>query len=340
MTELRPPTIRAREKADTLADASRWTELFGFLEGLQEAERVDDAYLAYRYGEALYHTGRMGLLSSHAQAFEAAARRTRDVAALLRALNLKGIAAFELGMPEEARGAFEALMELSEAEDDYDMLARAALNLGALANLHGDPAGALAMYHLALSLFQKIGQTRGLSQTHQSLGMSYRDMRRWEESEDAYLEAMRLGTGFGYTPIVAMAAIGRSEVLVLRGDPHAALGLVDWGLKLARGLGDPISEGTALRVRGMARAATDGSAEHRARGDFQQALALARSTDNVLLEAETLRDLAHISARIPDVESARQHYEAAASAFDRLGARHAMLQMRTEIRELEAGPSA
>ncbi len=125
---------------------------------------------------------------------------------------------------------------------------------------------------------------------------------------------MRLGTGFGYTPIVAMAAIGRSEVLVLRGDPHAALGLVDWGLKLTRHSVIRSRKGTALRVRGTARAATDELAEQRARGDFQQALALARSTDNVLLEAETLRDLAHIAAVIPDAESARQHYRGGARA--------------------------
>ena len=340
MTELRPFTNPTREKADALAADSRWADLFCFLEGVPEAERVDDAHLAYRYGEALYHTGRMGLLASHAEAFEIGARRARDVRALLRALNLRGIAAFELGVPDEARQAFEALMDLSEAEGDDDMLARAALNLGALANLQGSPADALAMYHLALPLFQKLGQTRGLSQTHQSLGMSYRDLENWPEAEDAYQEAMRLGTGFGYAPIVAMAAIGRSEVQVLRGDPHAALSLVEWGLQLSRQLGDPISEGTALRVRGTARAATDSSPELRARGDFQQALTLARSTDNVLLEAESLRDLARIAALIPDAKSARQHYEAAANAFDRLGARHSALAMEDGIAALEAGPPA
>jgi tetratricopeptide (TPR) repeat protein len=340
VTEFRPSTIRTREKSDGLADDSRWSELFCFLEGVPGAERVDDAHLAYRYGEALYHTGRMGLLASHAQAFETAARRARDVPALLRALNLKGIAAFELGVPDEAREAFEALMELSEAESDDDMLARAALNLGALANLQGNPADALAMYQLALPLFQKLGQTRGLSQTHQSLGMSYRDLEKWAEAEDAYREAMRLGTGFGYAPIVAMAAIGRSEVQVLRGDPHAALSLVEWGLQLSRQLGDPISEGTALRVRGTARAATDRSPVLRARGDLQQALALARSTDNLLLEAETLRDLARTADLITDTESARQHYEDAAKAFDRLGARHSVREMQDRIAALGAGPPA
>lgn len=336
MTEFRSSAMRTRERADALAADSRWPDLLGLLEVLAEADRVGDPELAYRYGEALYHTGRMGALAAHGAAFEAAARSSRDVGAILRAINLKGIAAFELGRPEEAREAFEVLMELAEAEGDDDMLARAALNLGALANLQGNSIDALAMYHLALPLFQKLGQTRGLSQTHQSLAMSYRDLHRYEEAEDEYREAMRIGTGFGYAPIVAMAAIGRSEVLVLRGDAHAALGLVEWGLQLSRQLGDPISEGTALRVRGAARAVTDTTPEFRARGDFHQALALARSAHNLLLEAETLRDLARIAAAIPEVERARQHYEAAANAFDRLGARHSVLEMQAGIADLES----
>ena len=333
-------THRVRERADALAGESSWADLFGLLGDLPEAERVGDPGLAYRYGEALYHTGRIALLARHGLAFEAAARRARDVAGLLRALNLRGIAAFELGRPDEARQAFDALMELAEAEGDTDMLARAALNLGALANLQGSPTDALAMYQLALPLFQKLGQTRGLSQTHQSLGMSYRDLQRYGEAEDEYREAMRLGIGFSYPPIVAMAVIGRSEIMVMRGDLHAALSLVEWGMQLSRQLEDPISEGTAFRVRALARAVTDRSPAVRAQDDLQRALTLARSTDNVLLEAETLRDLGRLLARAASLDAAREHFEAAARAFGRLGAEHAVAGMRDEIAKLDSNPPA
>ena len=254
----------------------------------------------------------------------------------MQALNLKGIAAFELGRPGEARRAFDNLMELAEAEQDHDMLARAILNLGALANLQGDPATALSLYQLALPLFQKLEQIRGLSQTHQSIAMSYRDLSLYSDAEDEYQKAIRLGLGFGYTPIVAMAVIGRAEVLVLRRDPQAALGLLDWGLQLSRQLGDPITEGTGLRIRALARTALNEITA--ARKDLEQALDLARTTGNTLLKAETLRDLGFLAIRSGSRGTAGELLEAATEAFRQLGSEHAVADMKHELKALGYGP--
>ena len=326
------------QQADELAGESRWADLLHLLDRLPESERVASRQVAYRLGEALYHLGRMEPLSVHASRFELAARRERDVSGIMGALNLKGIAAFELGRPAEARGAFDKLMALAEAEQDHDMLARATLNLGALANLQGDPATALSLYQLALPLFHKLGQIRGLSQTHQSLAMSYRDLEQFSEAEDEYQKAVRLGLGFGYTPIVAMAVIGRAEVLVLRRDPEGALGLLEWGLQLARQLGDPITEGTGLRVRALARAALRERTD--ARSDLVGALDLARSTGNTLLEAEALRDLGRLNAAAGDAIAAQESLGEAIEAFRRLGSEHAVAHLERELESLEHGPPA
>lgn len=327
----------AREAA-ALSAASRWAELLDFLRArVPDAERVASTELAYRTGEALYHLGRMEELAEHASGFEAATRRRRDVDGTLRALNLRGIAAFELGRTREARDAFDTLMALAEAEHDDDMLARACLNLGALANLEGDPAGALTLYHLAIPIFQRLEQSRGLSQTHQSLAMSLRDLGRLDDADDAYREAARLGLAHGYEPIVAMASLGRAELLVLRDDPAAALGLVEWGLGLARRLGDPITEGTGLRIRGMAR--TSRSELERADADLRRALQMAIDTKNRLLEAESLRDLAALARRAGDEDGARNHARQAAAVFRSFGAHHAAAAIESAF-DLDApGPA-
>jgi tetratricopeptide (TPR) repeat protein len=327
-----------RRRADELAGESRWTDLLRLLDRVPEPERVASREIAYRVGEALYHVGRMEPLSVHASRFELAARRDRDVAGIMRALNLKGIAAFELGRPDEARRAFDDLMALAQAEGDDDMLARATLNLGALANLQGDPGMALSLYQLALPLFHKLGQIRGLSQTHQSLAISYRDLGRYSEAEDEYQKAVQFGLGFGYTPIVAMAVIGRAEVLVLRRDPQAALGLVDWGLQLARQLGDRITEGTGLRVRALARAALNEIPE--ARSDLEEALNLARSTGNTLLEAESLRDLGRLMLLQGDESKAGRLFETALDRFRQLGSEQAVSDTERELESLGSQPPA
>ncbi len=326
------------KRADELAEESRWADLLRLLDALTATERVASREVAYRFGEALYHQGRMEPLAAHASRFELAARRDRDVAGIMGALNLKGIAAFELGRPDEARRAFDSLMALAEAEGDDDMLARATLNLGALVNLQGDPATAVSLYQLALPLFHKLGQIRGLSQTHQSLAMSYRDLSRFGEAEEEYQKAVQLGLGFGYTPIVAMAVIGRAEVLVLRRDPETALGLLDWGLRLARQLGDPITEGTGLRVRALARLALNEIP--RAQSDLEEALGLAQSTGNTLLEAESLRDLGRLAARWGEESLAIERFEASIEAFRKLGAENAGTELESELESLRSGPPA
>lgn len=324
---------RIEKRAAVLAGESRWQELLEFLDAQRaRADCLASADLAYRVGEALYHLGRMDELADHAAAFERTARNRRDVPAILRALNLRGIAAFELGHTPEARDAFETLMALAEAEGDQDMLARACLNLGAVANLVGDPATALTLYHLALPLFQKLGQIRGQSQTHQSLALSYRDSGRYDDADDAYREAIRLGLELGYLPIVSMGSIGRAELLMLRDDPRAALGLVEWGLRLARRLEDPITEGTGLRVRARARAALGREAE--ARQDLQVALDVARQTGNRLLEAETLRDLGQVALQSGETPTARTHWELAAEQLLRMGAAKAAETLSLQLASL------
>lgn len=325
-------------RAAALAADSRWTELLELLDGFLPGRRgVASTELAYRVGEALYHLGRMEELAAHASEFELAARRRRDVEGTMRALNLRGIAAFELGRTGEARDAFDTLMALAEAEQDHDMLARASLNLGALANLEGEPATALTLYQLAIPLFQRLGQARGLSQTHQSLAISYRDLRKFEDADDAYREAVRLGLEHGYEPIVAMASVGRAELRVMQGDPAAAISLVEWGLRLARRLGDPITEGTGQRIRGRARAALSRVSE--ARADLDSALRAAVDTRNRLLEAETLRDLADLAFRMGDQREARTRREQAARVFRSLGSHHMAAELERELGVIGEGPA-
>ncbi len=325
-----------RERADALADGLRWPELADLLAPVPVSGLVARRGLAYRLGEAYYHLGRMDDLRAFAVAMEAGMRRERDSAGVMRALNLAGIAAFELGRVDEARRAFASLLEIAEAEDDEEMLARAANNLGALANLEGRRDEALSLYQLALPLYQRLGRLRGLAQTHQNLGISFRDLRLFRESDAEYRQAEEIGRRFGYTPIVAMAAVGRAEVAVLRGEPAVGRELAERGLALAREAGDPITEGVALRVRGVARGAllspTESSAPDlpAARADLGAALEIAARTANVLLEAETSRDLGRLERRAGRVSEAVRLLRLAADRLASLGAEADAEALRAE----------
>lgn len=323
-----------QSRAGKLATDGRWSELYELLRERPAEATASDPALAYRFGEALYHTGRMEELAAYATVCESVTRRGADPVGTMRALNLAGIAAFELGETAKAREKFDALMELAEAERDEEMLARAANNLGAISNLRGRRHEALAYYHLAIPLYQKMGQPKGLAQTHHNLGMSYRDLGRLEDSAAAYGHAVALAGGIGYRPLVAMSTVGRAEAELLRGDLPLARQLVERGLALARAVPDPISEAEALRVRGLVQAGESAAvaAEVREPGagaagaveaalaDLEGAAELARTTRNALLEAEVERDIGRLELRRGRRDEGRRRLEAAASRLDALGA--------------------
>lgn len=298
-------------RATKLAEAGDWAGLHALL-----SEDVDvvlaSSALSYRYGEALYHTGRMRELRAFAGRYEAAARDGSDLAATLRALNLAGIAAFELGDISDARDRWDRLFEMADGAGDPDMLARAANNLGAVANLRGEGTSAITYYRLAIPAYQRIGQVRGLAQTYHNLGVSLRDLGRLDEAVDAFDRATRTAEAIGYDPVVVMTLVSRAELEIRRGAPAIAARLGERAVALSRGIGDPIGEGNAHRVLGAARIA---SGDPRGVAALERALSIARDTGNALLAAETLRDLGSAGG-----DAGRSRLEEAREIFASLGA--------------------
>lgn len=338
MTDL--TTIRST--ADLLASEARWDALRDLLEPVSVAEllRVD---LAYRFGEALYFTGRITQLKEHAAAFEEAARATAEPVAALYARNLAGIAAFELGEIDEAALILEGLIDRAMEEGMQPLMAKAAISLGALANLRGEPEKALMFYRLALPSLDRRCDTRGLGQVHHNLGMSYRDLGELEDAVDEYRHAARIAKNSGFPPQVAMSILGRAEVEVFRGDLALGFLLAERGRLMAADIGDPISEGTAYRIRALARIGTDSTNESMTPGDeeFDAAAAdlalaadLADRTGHALLQGEVWRDLGRLDRRRGRIPQARVNLTRARDALASLGASGAAAELKDELEGL------
>lgn len=309
--DLDPVWKRATERAA----AGDWSGVHAELVEVEVDAILASPVIAYRFAESLYHTGQMRELRDFAGQYVAEARASADTTGLLRALNLAGIAAFELGEIDTAEAWWDELLGLADGSGDQDMMARAANNLGAVANLRGHSNQAVVFYRLALPIYQRLGQRRGLAQTYHNLGVSQRDLERYHEATSTFASAIQVAEEIPYPPVVAMTLISRAELEVQRSDFAVARELASRGLALARTLEDPISEGEALRIQGLARGRS-GQVEE-ATQELETALALARQTGNKLLEAETLRDLGELSS---SAETASAHLRGALRCFDALGA--------------------
>jgi tetratricopeptide (TPR) repeat protein len=249
---------------------------------------------------------------------QGAIERAADGAALRRAANLLGAAHFELGELDAARAAFERAVELASGDGDDFLVARATNSLGAIANIRGEHGRALSLYQLAIPMHQRIGSAIGLAESWHNMAITYRDVRNLGEADECERRAMEYAREAGSARLAAMAQAGRAELSLLRGDPELAHAGARRAASEYAAVPDPIGEADALRLAGAARLASGAVAE--AVEALDRAVALARTHESALVEAEALRARAEARAAAGERAGAISDAEGAVALFERLGA--------------------
>lgn len=331
MTAPDRPRDHLRRKAATHRAGGDWAAVITLL----APHADDDGELAALLGEALLRTGR----AREAQAVLAPAPAVlarRGQRAVLRSVwNLLGAAHFELGQLDDAEEAFSAAAELGRADGDAEIVARATVNLGAVANVRGHAETALLLYALAVPAYQRIGHTAALAATYHNMAISYRDQGQLDRAEELERRAIDYAREAEATPYLAMARLGRAELALRRGDGALAEAGAAHALALVRTLGDPLGEADAWRLIGAARLAQPDRLEDAAVA-LTNALSVARRVGSVLVEAETRRAMADLAARRGEPSAATAHAEEAARLFEKMGAGPQAAEALEVVRRLGA----
>ncbi len=324
-----PGDVRALKSAlERLEGERRWSEIRDRVAGLDQGELTADPKIAFLAGEAFVHLGQMERALNLVLAAESEFRARHDAVNLLAALNLAGAVLFELGDLKGAEERFSDLLELAREQADDEMSGRATNNLGAIASLRGDHERALSLFRLSLPAYQKTGFLVGLAQTAHNLGIVHRDLANWRDADRAFQIAFRRARQLGDERLAAMARVGRAEVSHRRGDDKYGRAEANHALETFMRIGDELGHADALRLLGnIAAAQQDWDAAQRY---FDEALNLARSHANPLLEAEILEGRGELHAAMGRGGLARADLEVAAAIYRRLGA--AKRQGETEAR--------
>lgn len=317
-SDLSPESVARR--AGELAAANEWAELHDFLSSLDRETLLGRRTLASHFGHALYHTDRVEELADFARSFEQAARRRSDVDGILWAIAAAGNAAFQLGETETARSRYERLVELAEAEDDDEMLAKGFNNLGALATLRGKPDEALSFYQLAQPLYERLAHSEGTAQLKHNQAISYRDLGCLDDAVGSARQAISLAEEIDNEPLVIVASLGRTETELRRGDTAMSRELIDRIFPRAEATGNPLFEAEALRIRGLVAQAASPPDPESALEDFERALERLATIRRPLLEAETERDRADVLLETGRTEAAEESFRRARSIFRSIGA--------------------
>ena len=244
--------------------------------------------------------------------------RRGDRSALRRAINMIGVADFQLGELESAAPEFERAVELGQQDGDDLLVARATNNLGMIANIRAERERALALYAVALAAYQRLGDARGLAQSYHNIAITFRDLGDLERADENELRAIEFARDAANPTLVAQARLGRAELGYRKGDAAFAEATASRVAADFANLAEPIQEADALRLVGLAALAQDKLAV--AGEALDRALELARRTGGALGEAEVLQGRASLRLREGDRAGMRADARAAIAIFARLQA--------------------
>ena len=306
------------ERIRELAQRRSWPEIVRELDGVGEGRLAEVPELAVHLADALWRVGQADRSVEMARLAERAVREVDGHGLLLDAVNIRGIALFEIGRVEDAGAAFAELLEMATDWEDHEFAARASNNLGVHASIQDRYDAALVHYERAMASYIRLGQVRGIAQTHYNLGINYRELGFFDKAESHYRLALSYAERSGSEDVMGLAESDRGLLRVQMGDPELGRVFAQRARERFRQLTDPVREGEALRVLGMAAAAA-GAAEE-AEGFLGDALEIARRHGNTLLHADVQRARGKVLAGCGDLEGARAAFEDAVAQLEALGA--------------------
>jgi tetratricopeptide (TPR) repeat protein len=324
------PVAQLRIEIEKPIDAGNWIAVRDTLAARPDALAVCGD-LSALYGEVLLRTGRSQVAREWlTQALLQLERRGERVA-LRRVMNLLGIALFELGLLEEAAAILEQVAEIAWSSGDDLLLAKARNNLGLIANVRGQRDKALTLYQLAVPVYQRLGSSGGLAECYHNMAITYRDAVLLDLAEECERRAIEFAREAGSRRLTALARLGRAEISLRRGEVSLAEAGATFAITAFREAADPVGEGDALRLIGLART-LQGKLDL-AHSALETALDLTRQHGAALNEAETLRALAEWAAAEGNLDIARAHADGAVTLLERLGATEDALAVKTWMRE-------
>ncbi|MGH7511971.1 MAG: hypothetical protein ACREOQ_03500 [Gemmatimonadales bacterium] len=247
----------------------------------------------------------------------------RQSEAIARGAALSGLVAeatntfggFEL-IEEDFDAAHDFFLQAEALASDPDLCGRVEQNLGTVASLRGDHAGALERYSRSLTSFLAAGNEHGCAVAYHNLSAISLDLRRFEDA-DGYLRCCLLALQkVDDIHLRGLTTLNRAEALLALGRTREARVAAETAANLfeethaPRELADAYRVlGTVLRHEGQLR---------RAEGRLQLAIEVAAAEHCALTEVEASRELAVVLALLGRGDEARPIMATAARALDRL----------------------
>ena len=301
----------------TLLSQGRFPEVLAEFRQLQGRNLPADALLFA--ATAATRLGDIGLGTATASAALDRFRSRADDDGRMRSLNLLGVIAYEGGQLDQAEKSFTESLEVARKLDDNLMVARSSNNLASITYLRNDTVGALSLFRSALLSYQRMGDRRGMAESYHNLGIVFREMEQWADAMDASERALHHAEQVGERGLLGLAATGRAEITLARGELDMAQAELLGAGQLARESGDELGVIEVGRVQALVYFARN--EYQKAADEAEQARSAAEQNRAAVLQAECAAVAARAWKALNRPENAEVRHLEAIRLFSSQGAR-------------------
>lgn len=234
-----------------------------------------------------------------------------------RRLNLQAVSFIRKGKLDEAEALLRDVQLASDIDGDAKFLATATMNLGVVADMRCIWDEALAHYHYALVLFQKLGDQASTAGCYHNLGMLHRQRGNISEAEIALERALDNYQSRGTVEERIATEVERALIILQQGDPERAEAIAQVALAKSQAIGNPRLTAESLRSLGIVCRHQHAYAE--AREHFIKALQLGKIGNNQILTGELYEELSILSLLSGTREESATYLADACRIYELLG---------------------
>jgi putative nucleotidyltransferase with HDIG domain len=263
----------------------------------------------------------------------AVATACEDGSAAAHAVNLMAVAHWQCGRLDDAERLFADALARAGAAGEGRLGAMIEQNLGVIASIRGDLSGALGHYEKALAACRTLSLESLSGRVLNNMGMVYTDLRRWDDAERAYREASESSVRSGDQGTRLMVEVNRAAYYIARRDYDRARHACEVAYAFARDAGAERELAEIDKYSGVV--AREMGEQRQAEERLLRARRIAEERGDLLLAAESARELAELFWSQQRSRETLQHFNVAHRLFGQLRARRALADVDGRIGRLE-----
>jgi tetratricopeptide (TPR) repeat protein len=243
--------------------------------------------------------------------------------------NALGIFTAQQGNTKESVAHFKKAASLFEKAKMTDHASTAHMNLGIVSTMIGKFDEALAAYKRALPEFENAGDVRRLAELHHNVGMLFLARAEMDSAIGQFDESLNYSNQVQYEDLIGLASLGKATAYTQKKDFPLAHVFGNKAQTIFRRLNAHLSVADTYKVKGVIQR----EMEHFDAAELylNTSISLNQRYNNPSNLGEAYVEMGRLRQKNGDNAKAKQAYQKSLKCFQKVGARHAVDEVKAQL---------